>query len=63
MGQKMLQLAIFAEAKTEGAWAARMKAWNESHPQWHYSETSNFQRDVAQARKRLLNPPVPDSLH
>ncbi len=54
---KHLRLALFAADKTKGSsFKQRMAAWNDEHPQWSYSRVTNFARDCAQARRRLLYP-------
>ena len=54
---KHLRLALFAADKTKGSSSKqRMACWNDEHPQWSYSRVTNFARDCAQARRRLLYP-------
>lgn len=54
---KHLRLALFAADKTKGSsYRQRMAAWNDEHSQWSYSRVTNFARDCAQARRRLLYP-------
>ena len=54
---KHLRLALFAADKTKGSSSRqRMAAWNDEYPQWSYSRVTNFARDCAQARRRLLYP-------
>jgi hypothetical protein len=35
-----------------------MQKWNADHPDWRYSNPSNFQRDATKAVDRLLYPPL-----
>jgi len=54
---KHLRLAAFACAQHPNQpWAERHRLWNQQFPEWSYREQSNFRRDAAQARDRLLNP-------
>jgi hypothetical protein len=57
MTPKHLRLAAFACAQhADKPWAERHRLWNEEFPEWSYPEQSNFRRDAAQARDRLLCP-------
>lgn len=57
MTSKHLRLAAFACAQhADKPWTERHRLWNEQFPEWSYPEQSNFRRDAAQARDRLLNP-------
>ncbi len=56
MSPKHLRLAIYSATHSDGTWAERMRGWNDEHPDERYSQPSNFQRDAANAVKRLLNP-------
>jgi hypothetical protein len=52
---KHMDLALFAATRLQGAtWAGRMAVWNVEHPEWAYTEPSNFGRDCLQAQRRLL---------
>lgn len=62
LSDKHLELARFAALRSQGEPSAqRMRAWNayiaKKHPDWRkYNHVSNFTRDCAQARRRLLHP-------
>ena len=56
MSEKHLRLAIYAATHSEGTWDERMRGWNGANPDERYTQASNFQRDAANAVKRLLNP-------
>jgi hypothetical protein len=67
LSNKHLELARFAASQPQVRGAARREAWNAychaEHPketQWLYGldKANNFSRDIALARKRLLNPPI-----
>ncbi len=58
MSEKHLRLAAFAEQVKGKPIEERMRAWNAECPRWRYTEPSNFSRDCAQARKRVLYPPL-----
>jgi hypothetical protein len=56
---KHLRLAVFAAQRKSGTtWAQSMEEWNTLvgpvHPDWIYRRATNFARDGAAARKRLL---------
>jgi hypothetical protein len=55
LSQKHLRLAAFiARSPVTLPWRDRMSAWNRKHEDWRYTQESNFRRDCAQVRKRLL---------
>ena len=58
LSEKHIQLAAFGAKAEEKSAHERMRAWNAEHPQWRYTESSNFSRDCARARKRMLYPPL-----
>jgi hypothetical protein len=53
--EKHARLALFAaEQPRQTTWAIRMAEWNRAHPEWPYTEVSNFTRDCLQAQRRLV---------
>jgi hypothetical protein len=58
LSEKHLQLAAFGGEVRDTPVEERMHAWNARYPEWRYTEPSNFSRDCAQARKRVLYPPL-----
>lgn len=56
LSNKHLALALFGglQEGREGRLAERMERWNTEHPEWSYTQTSNFARDMALAGRRLL---------
>lgn len=59
ISEKHLELAIFMTDRLEGEPLKKsMEAWNRRFPEWGYSAPTNFGRDAASVRRRLLNPPV-----
>jgi hypothetical protein len=55
LSEKHAQLALFAARQPkQTTWARRMAQWNTVHPEWTYTEVSNFSRDCLQAQRRLL---------
>lgn len=60
LSEKHLRLALFVVERPEGEpWSNRMKAWNKAAPKWRYRHESNFRRDAAKVRQRLLRPAIP----
>jgi hypothetical protein len=54
---KKLKLAVFMSSQPASETQRdSMAAWNRQHPKWKYKEIRNFGRDVAAARRQLLNP-------
>jgi hypothetical protein len=45
---------LVAEQPKQTTWASRLAAWNRAHPDWAYTEVSNFTRDCLQAQRRLV---------
>jgi hypothetical protein len=41
-------------------WTERLSEWNERYPKWRYQQESNFRRDAAKARSRVLFLPTVD---
>ena len=33
-----------------------MRAWNRKYPDWKHTERTNFGRDIAEVRRRLIQP-------
>jgi len=57
LSAKHLQLAVFMASRPAGETGAEsMREWNRTHKRWRYSHVSNFLRDAAAARRRLLLP-------
>jgi hypothetical protein len=57
VGEKHLQLALFAETYSSGPWAERCRAWDAEHPQWAYADrVKTFARDCRVAVQRVLFP-------
>jgi len=55
MSEKHVELARFWSSVQEDVpWREVMQEWNKLHPRWAYKREQNFERDCAQARKRLL---------
>ena len=54
---KHLTLAAFSTTRPKDeTLAQRMRAWNRKYPKWKYTERTNFGRDVATVRSRLMQP-------
>ena len=53
---KHLALAAFLARRPKAnlKWAELMAEWNGEHPDWVYTQPTNFGRDCAQATRRLL---------
>jgi hypothetical protein len=59
LSERHITLAVFlAKRSDDESWHARMQAWNRQHRHWRYTHESNFRRDAARARARLLAPAV-----
>ena len=57
LGAKHRALATFElDAGANSTGLARLEAWNQAHPQWAYSQPTNFRRDLARAKVRFLHP-------
>ncbi|MCS7316600.1 MAG: hypothetical protein NZ554_14100 [Bryobacteraceae bacterium] len=57
LSRKHLQLAAFMSARPAGEKGIdAMRAWNRTFNRWRYTHVSNFLRDAAMARRRLLFP-------
>jgi hypothetical protein len=57
LSAKHLQLAAFMASRAEGEPGKdAMAAWNRKYRRWKYTHVSNFLRDAAAARRRLLFP-------
>jgi len=57
LSSKHLQLAAFMATRAPGEKGAdSMAAWNRKFKRWRYKHVSNFLRDAAAARRRLLAP-------
>jgi hypothetical protein len=55
--EKHRALAVFAVEHPDGTFRERMAVWNRLHPQWRYSQETNFGRDLRAAVRRLLGSP------
>jgi len=58
LSKKHYTLATFADDAEDKSIEQQMRAWNEAYPEWGYTQPSNFSRDRAQARRRVLCPPL-----
>jgi hypothetical protein len=61
--EKHLELAVFNSLQpSESTWRDKMEIWNREHPvpshgpEYQYTEPTNFARDCANAKTRLLDP-------
>ncbi len=50
---KHLELALFTAEREGEPLAVRMTTWNAQHPEWAYSQITNFGRDSREAVRRL----------
>ena len=59
LSDKHLKLAIFmADRPDNETLKHSMSAWNRRFPAWKYTQETNFGRDAAKVRQRLLSPPL-----
>lgn len=55
--EKSLRLAMFSTTRPKDEPLKKaMRAWNRMYPSWKYTEPTNFGRDIAAVRRRLLQP-------